>query len=199
MEEGPEPQELIERTVEHHHHEHGHKEEGKGRPMMASAITAAVLAVSAAVGSLLSGHAANEGILNESKATDQWSYFQAKSTKQQIYEADRRVVESVARLQGADPDKVKQEAASLEKEAARYNQEKEEIKEKAEELEHESTHKMEQHGQYSYGVAFFQVGIVLASVSILIRQQILYFVLYALSLAAGIAGIVFLLTGFLMR
>jgi hypothetical protein len=199
MEEGPEPQELIERTVEHHHHEHGHKEEGKGRPMMASAITAAVLAVCAAVGSLLSGHAANEGILNESKATDQWSYFQAKSTKQQLYEADRGVVESLARLQGADPDRLKQELGSLEKEAARYNVEKEEIKETAEKLERESEHKMDQHARYSYGVAFFQVGIVLASVSILIRQRVLHYVLYALGMAAGAAGISFLLTGFLLR
>jgi hypothetical protein len=198
MEEGPEPQELIERAIEHHHHDHGHAEE-KGRPTMASAITAAVLAVCAAVGSLLSGHAANEGILKESQATDQWSYFQAKSTKQQIYEADRTVVESLARLQGTDSDKVKQETGSLEKEAARYNKEKEEIKEKAEELEHESNHKMDQHALYSYGVAFFQVGIVLASVSILIRQRGLFFTLYALSLTSGAVGIVFLLSGFLLR
>jgi hypothetical protein len=157
-----------------------------------------VLAVCAAAGLLLSGHAANEGILRESQATDRWSYFQAKSTKQQIYEADRTVVETLARLQGADPDRVKQEAANLEKEGARYNLEKEVIKTQAEELEHESNHKMEQHGQYSYGVAFFQVGIVLASVSILIRRRALYFVLYLLSLASGAVGIIFLLTGFFL-
>jgi hypothetical protein len=198
MEEGPEPQELIERTVEHHHHEHGHGEE-KGRPTMASAITAATLAVCAAVGSLLSGHAANEGILNESKATDRWSYFQAKSTKEQIYEGDKAVVESLARLQGTDHSKVEQELGTFQQQIARYEKEKEDIKKEADELEHESTHKMEQHASYSYGVAFFQVGIVLASVSILIRQRILFFVLYALSLVAGAVGLVFLLTGFLMR
>ena len=67
MEEGPEPQEWVERAAEEHHHEpgpgHAHAAEGKRPDHTASAVTAAVLAVMAAVGSLLSGHAANQAIL----------------------------------------------------------------------------------------------------------------------------------------
>jgi Domain of unknown function (DUF4337) len=198
MEEGPEPQEMIERTVEHHHHEGGHAEGGVGQraTTMASAITAAALAVCAAVGSLLSGHAANEGILNESKATDQWSYFQAKSTKQQIYEASAEVVATQAKLQGlTDKSSLDQETAALKAKAARYESEKEKIKEEAEAEEAKSAREMGRHRDYSFGVAAFQVGIVLASISILIHRRALYLVLYLLSLAAGAVGIVYLLLG----
>ena len=60
--------------------------EGTGfRPV--SAVTAAVLAVLAAIGSLLSaGHAVNQAILEQTKATDQWAFYQAKSTKSHVYQ-----------------------------------------------------------------------------------------------------------------
>jgi hypothetical protein len=86
MEEGPEPHEWVERSVEHHHQEHEHPaEDGSRREIIVSAITAAVLAVFAALGSLLSGHEANQAILNQTRASDQWAYFQSKSTKGHIY------------------------------------------------------------------------------------------------------------------
>ena len=53
--------------------------------MTVSAVTAAVLAVLAAIGSLLSGHAVNQAILEQTKATDQWAYYQTKSTKGHVY------------------------------------------------------------------------------------------------------------------
>ena len=87
MEEGPEPQEWVERAAEEYHHDHarvppdGHAPEGATPAPRVSAVTAAVLAVLAALGSLSSGHAANQAILAQSKATNQWAYFQAKSTK----------------------------------------------------------------------------------------------------------------------
>ena len=67
MEEGPEPQEWVEKAAEEGHHGPAHATEGR---TMASAITAAVLAVLAAAGSLLSGHAANEAILAQTRAAE---------------------------------------------------------------------------------------------------------------------------------
>jgi hypothetical protein len=109
MEEGPEPQEFLEH-VEHSLHEkhegHGeeHEEGGSGakNKHMRSAITAAILAVAAALGSLLSGHAANEAILLQTKASDQWTYYQAKSTKSHLYEVNKTLVEALIQSKG-DP------------------------------------------------------------------------------------------------
>jgi hypothetical protein len=193
MEEGPEPQEMIERTVEHEHHEHEqtHEPEPQRRAMTISAITAALLAVCAAVGSLLSGHAANQAILEQSQATDQWAYFQAKSTKQHIYEADKSVVAALAKLQGIDPARLDEQLKAFQQEADRYKGEKAAIEKAAKEKEAHSKHEFDKHHDFALGVAAFQVGIVLASISILVRSRWLYIG----SLVAGGVGVILVLFG----
>jgi hypothetical protein len=150
--------------------------------MIASAVTAAVLAVCAAISSLLSGHAANEAILGQTKATDQWSYYQAKSTKAHIYEVGSEIVSALAN----SPDKSRPSLARFLAESKRYETEKEEIKREAESLEAESRAEFRKHQRFALAVALFQVGIVLASVSILVRFRALYY----LSLVVGAAGAV---------
>lgn len=192
MEEGLEPHEVIERTVEHHHHEHahGHAALKQRSPTTNSAITAAVLAVLAAAGSLLSGHAANQAILKQSEASDQWAYYQAKSTKGHIYEVGREIV---AVLGGSSGD-AKSSLDRFDQQRSKYIEEKEPIKAKAEALEEESRHEFRQHHYYSLGIAAFQVGIVLASISILVRPRIIWW----LSLVAGLVGLMFMSRGLLL-
>jgi hypothetical protein len=192
MEEGLEPHEVIERTVEQHHHEqkHGHARAERWNPMTTSAITAAVLAVLAAVGSLLSGHAANQAILKQSEASDQWAYFQSKSTKGHLYEVGRDIVAVLSGTSGES----KPSLDRFEQQINRYEQEKDKIKEEAEALQKESKHEFEQHHYYALGIASFQVGIVLASISILVRHRATWW----LSLAAGLIGVLLLLRGLLL-
>lgn len=183
MEEGPEPQEWVERAAEEHGHEHGHAAEG-GRPASkTSAVTAAVLAVLAAMGSLLSGHAATQAVLTQSKATNQWAYYEAKSTKGHLYEVGGEIVKAL----GGQASVAERFVA----EQGRFDREKEEIRRQAERLEADSRHDLHQHHRYALGVSMFQVGIVLASVSILVR----YRPLFALSVAAGAAGLACLASG----
>lgn len=194
MEEGPEPQEWVERAAEEHHHAGEHAAGEKRAGMMASAITAAVLAVSAAVGALLSGHAANQAIIAQTKASDQWSYFQSKSTKGHIYKVAAEIVSALSPTAGgAQAESVKTTLDRFRTESARYGREDEEIKREAEGLEAESRHEFRKHHLFALGIASFQVGIVLASVSILVRYRVLYF----LSLAAGAIGLAWLIAGLL--
>jgi len=165
MEEGPEPHEWVERTAEEHHESESRRESPE---RMVPAVTAAVLAVFAAFGSLLSGHAANEAILAQTKATDQWAYFQAKSTKEQILDVGSQVV--IVLTEGtAQADRAKPALERLRGEVQRYEHEKEEIKREAEKREEESRHEYRKHTRFALGIALFQVGIVLASVSLLVR------------------------------
>ncbi len=191
MEEGPEPQEWVERTVEEHHHEH---ESGAKPPgTMVSAVTAAVLAVLAAIGSLLSGHAANQAILLQSKATDQWAFYQAKASKGHLYEVGAEVVTALSGQSSRRSDEQEATLRRFHDEAKRYEQEKAEIKKEADSLEAESRHEFHKHHRFALGIAAFQVGIVLASVSILVRAR----VLYLLSLSAGLLGFGFVIGGLL--
>lgn len=193
MEEGPEPQEWVERSVEHHHHEEHGAGGGGNRSTVMSAITAAILAVCAALGSLLSGHYANEGIRSQVESSDQWSFFQAKSTKGHIYQVGAEVIRTLASEQNANPATLKS-LADMEKKTKRYDSEKQEIEDKARELGSEGEHYFEKHHKFAIAVATFQIGIVLASISIMVKYRALWFG----SLAAGIIGIAFLLTGFII-
>jgi Domain of unknown function (DUF4337) len=189
MEEGPEPQEWVERAAEEHHHGHEHGGPSKRPEMMASAITAAVLAVMAAVGSLLSGHAANHAILGQTLATDQWSYYQSVSTRGHLYEVNAELLEALTAQEKIEASRPK--IAQLVAKSKEYERKKEEIKREAERLAEESRQELRKHNRFSLGIAAFQVGIVLASVSILVQFRPLYY----LSLLAGLVGLTFLVYG----
>jgi len=206
MEEGPEPQELME------HVEHGlesraesetgaKKHDGHGSTHLRSAVTAAILAVFAALGSLLSGHAANEAILLQAKASDQWSFYQAKSTKAHLYENNKTLIEAFMQVAmpgnkaGAATDRqgpLRALTASVDAKMKDYDQQKKEIEEKATELEKESAHEFAAHQLYSLAVACFQIGIVIASISILVENG----ALYAFSIVGGAGGIALLVVGY---
>jgi hypothetical protein len=188
VEEVPEPHEWVERTAEEHQSESGGEPPGR----MVPAITAAVLAVCAAFGSLLSGHAANEAILAQNRATDRWAFFQAKSTKEQIFDVGSRVVEALTEGT-AQGDRSRPALERLRGEVQRYEREKEEIRREAERLEEESRHEYRKHTRFALGIALFQVGIVLASVSLLVRFRWLH----ASSLVTGVVGLLCLIVGLL--
>jgi hypothetical protein len=200
MDEGPEAHEIVERSVEQHHqgHEAAHEPEDRRREIMIAAITSAILAVCASIGSLFSGHAANQAILKQTEASDRWAYFQAKSTKGHIYESNRMVLSVLAEVVGkvapganAPADIIKPALDKIATQVDKYETEKQEIEEEARALENESKHEFQKHHLYAMGIASFQVGIVMASISILVR----YRVVWIISLVGGAVGIVFVIGG----
>ena len=195
-EEGPEVTELLEQSEKNKHAvEHGHEGDAKRKRFtMMSAVTASVLAVMAALGSLLSGHAANEAILKQSQASDKWAYYQAKSTKSHIFEGSKAVVQAIANEDGKSGSAaVTKTLSDFDKKIKKYDEEKDEIQKEASATEKESAELFDKHHNYSFGVACFQIGIVLASVAILVANQYLYLG----SIAAGILGVAFLFYGFI--
>jgi hypothetical protein len=198
MEEGPEPHEWVEKAVEHQHegHEHAHEPEAKRRAMIQSAMTSAILAVLAAFGSLLSGDAVNEAILNQTKGSDQWSYYQANSSKGHQYDIGTEILTALAGLQGpAANDRIKPTLNRFQKQIASYEERKKEAFDRATEREMESQHELHKHHWFARGIAAFQVGIVLASISIMLGYRRTWLAIWTLSLVAGLAGAVLLVIG----
>jgi len=72
-----------------HLHEHVHHSAEHGGEAWISwvALSTAMLAVFAAITGLLSGKHANEAMMNQIEASDQWSYYQAKSIKAALFDA----------------------------------------------------------------------------------------------------------------
>jgi hypothetical protein len=153
------------------------------------AATMAVIAAALAVVSVFGQLFANEELLLQAKASDQWSYYQAKSIRR--YESD------VARdmfknMQGESAAKgVEKYTANVEK----YTKEGEEVQKEAREFEKESGLKGSQALRMHLGEIFLEIGIVFASLAILTKRNLIWIA----SIAAALAGTVIAATMLLLH
>jgi hypothetical protein len=157
------------------HEEIHHRAEHSGESWISwVALSTAILAVLAAIAGLLSGKHANEAMMSQIEASDQWNYYQAKSIKASVLDA-----------------KIALSAAASEKDrekAARYEEEQSEIKKEAERKEIDAKTNFHRHETYARAVTMFQIGIAVAAISALTRKRAFWFV----SLVFGAVGCVFL-------
>jgi hypothetical protein len=182
--------EEIEVPTEHLHeslkhaagHGEGHGDEGGGPSWIGQvALTAAVLAVTAAISALLAGHHANEAMLEQMKAADQWALYQAKGLKMSQIETKLDILAALGK-EGREEDRKKIE---------RYEKEQEGIREKADEMERSSGAHMEHHVKLARAVTAYQVAIASSAVSVLSRKKLVWY----LGLGLGILGTVFFVLG----
>jgi hypothetical protein len=162
-----------------HLHEEIHERAEQGGPPWISwvALSTAILAVLAAIAGLLSGSHANEAMMRQIEASDQWGYYQAKSIKGAVLEAKMTLSSSTT---AQDKEK-----------AAKYQEEQTEIKRDAEEKQKEARTNFHAHEVYARSVTMFQIAIAIAAISALTRKRRFWFV----SLVFGLAGIIFLALG----
>jgi hypothetical protein len=171
MEEAEVPLENLQEEI-HRHAEHG------GAPWISwVALSTAILAVLAAIAGLLSGSHANEAMMNQIEASDQWGYYQAKSIKASVLEAKMSLAATAT-----EKDKEK---------AAQYQEEQTEIKREAEHMQTEAKANFHKHEVFARSVTMFQIAIAIAAISALTRKRRFWFV----SLVFGLAGAVFLVLG----
>ena len=145
------------------------------------ALSTAILAVLAAIASLLSGEYANEAMMNQIEAADHWSYYQAKSIKY-------AVVDVKMALSGA-PDEQDQSKR------ARYEKEQEEIKSEAESKQAAAKSYFHKHEVFARAVTMFQIAIAIAAISALTKKRSFWVV----SLVFGAVGCAFLVLAMMGR
>ncbi len=145
------------------------------------ALSTAILAVLAAIASLLSGEYANEAMMNQIEASSQWSYYQAKSIKTSVLDA------KIA-FTGA-PDQ------SDQSKRARYEKEQEEIKSEAEGKQAAAKSYFHKHEVFARAVTMFQIAIAIAAISALTRKRSFWVV----SLVFGALGCAFLVLAAMTR
>jgi hypothetical protein len=141
------------------------------------ALSTAVFAVLASIAGLLSGKCANEAMMNQIAASDQWNYYQAKSIKASVLDAKLTLL--------ATPNE--SDRAKLQ----RYETEQEEIKSEAEQKQAEAKASFQRHEVYARGVTMFQIAIAVAAISALTKRRRFWF----LSLVFGAVGCVFVALG----
>src|SRR5690242_5747946 len=132
MEEAEVPLEDVQEHI-HHSAEHG------GEKWISwVALSTAILAVLAAIAGLLSGKHANEAMMSQIEASDQWNFYQAKSIKASVLDAKLALATA--------PDE------SDRTKAERYEKEQEEIKTEAEHKQAEAKSNFHQHEVFARSV-----------------------------------------------
>jgi hypothetical protein len=164
----------LEKLHEEIHHRAGYE---SARWISWVALSTALLAVLAAIAGLLSGSHANEAMMKQIEASDQWGYYQAKSIKAAVLDAKTTMASNAT-----DQDKDK---------AAKYQEEESGIKHEAEQTQAAARKNFHQHEIYARAVTMFQIAIAIAAISALTKRPPFWFV----SLVFGVAGAVFLVLG----
>lgn len=163
-----------------HHHAHA---QGKPSWAMGVALSTALLAVLAAIGSLLAGHYANEGMLDQMKSSNEWSRYQAKSVKENVLRSKLELLTALGKtVNPKDTEKLSE-----------YKKEQEELGESARKLGESSEHHMTLHGKLARSVTLFQVAIGVSAIAVLTDRR--WFWLGGI--ACGAVGAVLLATAFL--
>ncbi len=163
-----------------HDHELEHAQQGEHGGMinqiaMFTAIIATIGAIFGYMGGATQANAGlykNNAAIKKTEASDQWNYYQSKSTKQSLAE--------LARDLSSDDKKVK-----YQEKADRYEKEKGEIKLAAEKLEAQATQwdkqsdeQMHQHHRWAQSTTVLQVCIALAAIALLTRKKWLEYAMF---------------------
>lgn len=172
------------------HELHEHAEEASHQRSLAPVtVTMAILAVLVAAVSLMGHRAHTEEILNQNRATDQWSYYQAKEIRLRSYEMFLDQLSIFALQNTGDTAALKEKYG---KEVERYSQEKEKIQEDARHDEDEVAIQERRADRFDLGEVLLEAALVICSITLLTRKKA-YWVLGTL---LGFLGVAIAAAGF---
>ena len=189
---GPHDHEL-EHAAQGGHDSHDTKAKGGGMIAQIAVITAIIATVGALFAYMGGATQANAGLyknnaaIKKTEASNQWNFFQAKSTKQSLAEVSRDL--------SADSVKDKYQAK-----IDRYEKEKAEIKLAAEKLEKEATdwdkqsdEQMHQHHRWAQATTVLQISIAMAAIALLTRKRWVEYVMFVAATGGLVIGALALL------
>ena len=152
-----------------------------------AAVAIAIFTVTLAFANMLTNQSRTKAILSSNRATNQWAYYQSKSTKQNLTKMERDLLAS------SRPDDP--QLAKLDDEMARYAKEKEDIKKRAESLAGEEADAEHKEHFFEYSATVVELAIVMAGVALLLASRKL---LGLSTVVAGASLVLMAYTAFLL-
>ena len=149
-------------------------------------LTVVIIAVIAAMAAQWGGKYSSRVQMSQAQASDQWSFYQAKSIKQHL---DETALAQLSRNANTNDAALARTIKKLEADLARYDQEKAEIKAKAGGLEKIRDDAGKRSGKMGMAISCFTVAIATASICTVTKKKPLWFVAMILS-AFGVAQMV---------
>jgi len=183
---GPHDHELEHAQKGQHDGDHGDHGGMTNQIALFTAIIATIGAMFAYMGGATQTNAGlfkNNAAITKTEASNQWNYFQSKSTKQSLAELARDL---------APEDK----KAAYQVKVERYEKEKNEIKRVADGLEAEATiwdkksdSQLENHHRWAQATTVLQVAIALAAIALLTKKKWLEYTMFVVGGVGVLVGI----------
>jgi hypothetical protein len=174
------------------------KDEKKEKWLSWVAVTTILFAVCATLSTFKGGGYSTRAVLSQSKAANQWAYYQAKDLKSYLHELDKKALERELIRPGADQgayaEALRADIKAYGDKIAKYDAQKDEIKKQAEDFERVIS-EAQAHGQaFGMAVIFLQLAILLSSVAALMKVRNLWLA----GLGMGAVGVLFFANGFFL-
>ena len=161
------------------------------------AITTVILAVFATLATYNGGKYSTRSVVDQNQASDQWSYYQAKSIKGYLYEVQADKLELDLKVMPEDlaaraQDDFGKKIDSYRSKIRKYEDEKKEIQEKARLLETDRDDCKIHSKFFGYAIIFLQIAILLCAIAGFTKQKYLWYA----SIFLGVIGIYCFVQGF---
>lgn len=167
-------------------------EHGGESETLSVAVTMAILAVLVATATLMGHRAATEELLLQTRASDQWAFFQAKNIRLHEMQA---VTDILSTVQPMDKERTEAMREQYAKEEERYEKEKDEISEKAQELEKERDLVSQREDRYDAAEVILEIALIICSLTLLTKRRLFWLA----GILVGIVGVAAGVSGFLIR
>ncbi len=174
-------------------------EEPKEKWLNYLALTTVILAVCATLSTFKGAGYSTRSVLSQSKAANQWAYYQAKSIKGYLYEIQKEALEleykkDKVKVSKAIASEYEKKIEIYSQKLKKYDGEKAEIKKEAEKWELVRDDAQNHSGIFGIAVIFLQIAILLSSIAALMKKK----VLWMLGVGTGSIGLIYFANGFLL-
>jgi hypothetical protein len=163
------------------HTGHGHGDDEFGRRV---GVIVGIIGIILAVVTIASHRAHTAAVIAQTKANDEWAFYQSKKLRQHLAE----IGSSLAGALATDPSKVQGLIDKLNKDRDRYAHDTADIEEKAHAREGEGDHEEQRALWLDMGEGFLELGLVLSSLYFLSKQRLF-------PIFGGIAAVIGLVLG----
>jgi len=162
---------------------HEHASHGAHNPEMAPvSLTMAILAVLVAIVTLLGHRMHTEEVVMQTRANDQWAYYQGKDTR---LHTDQKLIGMAGFLPSSDAGKSAGWLESTKAEADKYDKQKDEIQSEARKLENEATLARRRADRFDLGEGFLEIALVITSITLLSGRKFFWW----MGMASGLLGV----------
>lgn len=174
-------------------------EEKKEKWLNYMAITTVAIAVCATLSTFKGGGFSTKSLLCQSKASDKWAHYQAKSIKSYLYQIQKENIELQVKTMESESPKTdtqpyKDKISYYKDKLKGYDDDQKQIKQEAQDLEAERDESKLHSQSLGMAVIFLQVSILLSSIGALTKKKYIWYI----SLISGVIGAIYFANGFLL-